>query len=127
MHDLPLELLRTFVGTVDMGSMARAARVVGRTPSAVSLQMSKLGELVGHPLFRREGRSQVLTRAGDLLVPHAREILSASERAIAALADERLEGPVRLGTVQDLADQVLPRALADFAQQYPGVSLEVKA
>src|SRR5256885_7530201 len=126
MQDLPLDLLRTFVAAVETGSMARAAHVVARTPSAVSLQMSKLGELVGHPLFRREGRTQALTRAGELLVPHARDILNASERAIAALADERLEGPVRLGTVQDLADQVLPRALADFAQQYPGVTLEVK-
>jgi DNA-binding transcriptional LysR family regulator len=125
MQDLPLELLRTFVATVDTGSMAKAARVVGRTPSAVSLQMSRLGDLVGHPLFRREGRTQALTRAGELLVPHAREILNASERALAALADERLEGPVRFGTVQDLADAVLPRALADFAQQYPGVTLTV--
>lgn len=126
MQDLPLELLRTFVATVDTGSMAKAARIVARTPSAVSLQMSKLGELVGHPLFRREGRLQALTRAGDLLVPHAREILNASERALAALADERLEGPVRFGTVQDLADAILPRALADFAQQYPGVTLQVQ-
>jgi DNA-binding transcriptional LysR family regulator len=126
MHDLPLDLLRTFVATVDTGSMAGAARVVGRTPSAVSLQMSKLGEFVGHPLFRRERRSQVLTRAGDLLVPHARDILEASERAMAALADERLTGPVRFGTVQDLADKVLPRVLADFAKQYPGVTLQVQ-
>src|SRR3982751_5246973 len=103
MQDLPLELLRAFVATVDTGSMAKAARVVSRTPSAVSLQMSKLGELIGQPLFRRQGRLQVLTRAGERLVPHAREILNASDRAIAALADERLEGPGRFGAVQDLA------------------------
>jgi DNA-binding transcriptional LysR family regulator len=126
MQDLPLELLRTFVATVDTGSMARAAKVVARTPSAVSLQMSRLGELVGQPLFRRQGRAQVLTRAGELLVPHAREILNASERALAALSDERLEGPVRFGAVQDLADAILPRALADFSQQYPGVVLHVQ-
>ena len=36
MQDLPLELLRTFVATVDTGSMAKAARIVARTPSAVS-------------------------------------------------------------------------------------------
>ena len=126
MQDLPLELLRTLVTIVDTGSMAKAAKVVARTPSAVSLQMSRLGELVGQPLFRRQGRAQVLTRAGELLVPHAREILNASERALAALSDERLEGPVRFGTVQDLADAVLPRALADFSQQYPGVLLHVQ-
>jgi DNA-binding transcriptional LysR family regulator len=126
MKDLPLELLRTFVATVESGSMAKASRIVARTPSAVSLQMSKLGELLGQPLFRRQGRAQVLTRAGEMLVPHAREILSASERALAALSEERLEGPVRFGTVQDLADKVLPRALADFSKQYPGVMLHVQ-
>src|SRR5438105_15230046 len=117
MKDLPLELLRTFVATVDTGSMANAARLVSRTPSAVSLQMCRLGDLVGQPIFRRKGRAQVLTRAGELLVPHAREILGASERALAALSEECLEGPVRFGTVQDLADSVLPRALADFSKQ----------
>src|SRR5256714_13055004 len=126
MKALPLELLRTFVAIVDTGSMASAARVVSRTPSAVSLQMCRLGELVGQPLFRRKGRAQALTRAGELLVPHAREILGASERALAALSEERLQGPVRFGTVQDLADRVLPRVLADFARQYPGVTLHVQ-
>jgi DNA-binding transcriptional LysR family regulator len=126
MKDLPLELLRTFVATIDTGSMAQAARVVGRTPSAISLQMSRLGELVGQPLFRRSGRAQALTRAGELLVPHAREILGASERALAALSEERLEGPVRFGTCQDLADHVLPRVLADFSKQYPAVMLQVQ-
>jgi len=126
MNDLPLELLRTFLATVDTGSMANAARQVARTPSAVSLQMSRLGELVGQPLFRRSGRAQALTHAGELLVPHAREIPGASERALAALSGERLEGPVRFGTVQDLADRILPRALADFCKQYPGVTLFVQ-
>src|SRR2546427_9473916 len=126
MRDLPLELLRTFVVTVETGSMAKAARAVARTPSAVSLQMSRLGALVGQPLFRRQGRAQVLTRAGEMLVPHAREILGASERALLAMSEERLEGPVRFGTVQDLADSVLPRALADFSKQYPGVALHVQ-
>jgi DNA-binding transcriptional LysR family regulator len=124
--DLPLELWRTFVAAVESGSMARAAAIVGRTPSAVSLQMSRLGELIGQPVFQRRGRAQVLTRAGEMLVPHARAILGASERALAALREERLQGPVRFGTVQDLADRVLPRVLADFARQYPGVTLHVQ-
>jgi DNA-binding transcriptional LysR family regulator len=123
--DLPVELLRTFIATVETGSMAKAARVVALTPSAVSLQMSRLGDLIGHPLFQRRGRAQVLTRAGEMLVPHAREILTASERAMAALCEQRLEGPVRFGTVQDLADRMLPAALAGFAKQYPGVTLHV--
>jgi DNA-binding transcriptional LysR family regulator len=126
MKDFPIELLRTLVATVDSGSMSKAAPIVERTPSAVSLQMAKLSELVGRPLFERRGRSQRLTRAGETLVRHARGLLDASERAVAALSEEQLEGPVRFGTVQDLADVVLPAALAGFAKQYPGIILEVQ-
>ncbi len=126
MNDLPVDLLRTFVATVDRGSMAKAARLVQRTPSAVSLQMSKLGELVGHPLFQRHGRSQVLTRAGETLLGCAREILEASERAMAAMSKDRIEGPVRFGAVQDLADTLLPHALAEFAKQNPRITLHVQ-
>ena len=126
MNDLPIELLRTFVATVDRGSMARAAQLARRTPSAVSLQMSKLGGLVGQPLFQRHGRSQVLARAGQTLLGCAREILEASDRATAALSKNRIEGPVRFGAVQDLADTLLPHALAEFAKQNPAITLHVE-
>jgi DNA-binding transcriptional LysR family regulator len=124
-RNLPIDLLRTLVATVDAGSMTKAARAVERTPSAVSLQMTKLGGLVGHPLFRHERRELKLTPAGETLLAHAREILAANDRATAALGSARLEGPVRFGTVQDLADAVLPRALAQFARAFPGVQLHV--
>jgi len=126
MDDLPIELLRSFVATVDRGSMAQAARSVQRTPSAVSLQMSKLSELVGQPLFQRHGRSQVLTRAGETLLGCAREILAASERAMMAMSKDRIQGPVRFGAVQDLADTLLPHALAEFAKQNPSIALHVE-
>jgi DNA-binding transcriptional LysR family regulator len=122
----PVDLLRTFVATADCGSMAKSARIVGLTPSAVSLQMTKLASLVGHPLFQKRARVLVLTAAGEALIGHAREVLKASERAVAAMGGERLEGPVRFGTVQDLADTLLPRALADFARRHEGVTVHVQ-
>lgn len=126
MKHFPVELLQTFVATVETGSMAKAAQVVGRTPSAVSLQMSKLSALVGQPLFRRRGREQALTGAAEALVAHARDVIRTSEQAWAAMRAERLEGPVRFGTVQDLADSLLPRALADFARRHPGVTVHLQ-
>ena len=125
-RNLPIELLRTLVATADARSMTRAARSVERTPSAVSLQMRKLGELVGHSLFRLERRELKLTPAGETLLRHAREILAANDRATAALGSAYVEGPVRFGAVQDLAEAVLPRALAQFARAFPGVELHVE-
>lgn len=125
MRDLPIELLRTFVAVVECGTMAKAARVVSRTPSAVSLQMSRLTATVGRPLFRLEGRTQALTAAGETVLRCAREILAINDRALADLSDESMQGPVRFGTVQDLADTLLPSALARFAESHPAVTLEV--
>jgi DNA-binding transcriptional LysR family regulator len=125
MQDIPIELLRTFVAVADTGTMVRGARLVDRTPSAVSLQMTKLARLVGQPVLRQEGRVQCLTAAGETLLYHAREILAAGDRAAAAMSDEAAEGPVRFGTVQDLADTVLPSALAEFANCHPAVTLDV--
>ncbi len=125
MRDLPTELLRTFVAVVDGGTMARAARIVERTPSAVSLQMGKLARIVGRPLLRQEGRTQQLTPAGETLLVHAREIIAASDRALGAVRGDGVEGVVRFGTVQDLADTLLPSALAEFAKTHPAVTLDV--
>src|SRR5690349_5764294 len=115
MRDLPLDLLRTFVAVADTGTMARAARVVERTPSAVSLQMSRLADIVGKPLLTGTGRGQRLTGAGEMLLRHARDILAAADRALSDLADGAMHGPVRFGIVQDVADTLLPGALAEFA------------
>ena len=126
MRHFPVDLLATFVATGEQGSMAKAARTVGLTPSAVSLQMTRLAALVGRPLFRKRGRDLLLTVAGEALLAHARTVLEASERAALAMSRERLEGPVRFGTVQDLADSLLPRALSDFSRRHPGVAVEVQ-
>src|SRR5262249_1307856 len=56
----------------------------------------------------------------------AREILAASERAMMAMSKDRIEGPVRFGAVQDLADTLLPHALAEFAKQNPSIALHVE-
>ena len=52
------ELLRTFLAFVDGGSLARAAAIVGRSPSAVTAQMQRLEESVGEPLLAAAGRGR---------------------------------------------------------------------
>ena len=126
MKHFPVDLLATFAATAEHGSMANAARALALTPSAVSLQMTRLAALVGRPLFRRRGRELLLSVAGEALLAHARAILEASERAALAMSRERLEGPVRFGAVQDLAGTLLPLALAEFARKNPGVTVEVQ-
>ena len=119
------ELLRTFVAFADTGSFTRAARLVDRTQSAVSMQMKRLEEIVGRPLFDREGRQLTLSHDGHQLVGYARRMLMLHDEALSRFASPAVSGTVRVGTPDDYAASVLPLILSRFAEAYPLVHLEV--
>ena len=111
---LDLDLLRTIVAIADTGSFNRAARAVFRTPSAVSMQMKKLEDQVGRPLFAKDGRSVILTPDGEALVGYGRRILKLAEEALAALSRAAGRGrraARRAGRLRDALRARDPRAL----------------
>jgi DNA-binding transcriptional LysR family regulator len=120
------ELLRTFLAFVDAGSLAKAAGIVGRSPSAVTAQMHRLEEIVGHPLLAPSGRGRVLTPAGDDLVIHARRILEANREAWLSIKGAEADGRIILGSTQDVADTALPDLLRTFARTHPRIRLELR-
>jgi DNA-binding transcriptional LysR family regulator len=122
---MDLDLLRTFVLAVDLDSFAKAADRVARSQSAVSLQMQRLEEMTGQPLFIKQGRSWHLTAAGEMLLGYAKQLLDINDRAVRALNDTRLEGQVRLGLSADFAESELPVILARFAEVYPQVQITI--
>ena len=123
---LDLDVLRTLVLAVDLGGFARAARRVGRTQSAVSLQMRRLEDGAGQSLFTRAGRSFALTTAGEQMLGYARRLLAINDEAVAAVRGTRLACPVRLGVLADFAETWLPPVLAGFARTHPAARLEVQ-
>ena len=126
MINLDMDLLRSLTLAIDLGSFARAAERVGRTQSALSLQMRKLEEQAGQTLFHKQGRSLALTPAGELLLGYARRLLELNDEAIAALRGRALEGEVRLGLPSDFAENWLPGVLARFARAHPSVRIDVR-
>jgi DNA-binding transcriptional LysR family regulator len=122
---MDLDLLRTFVLAVDLDSFAKAADRVARSQSAVSLQMQRLEEMTGQPLFIKQGRGWHLTAAGEMLLGYAKQLLDINDRAVRALNDTRLEGQVRLGLSADFAESELPVILARFAEVYPQVQITI--
>ena len=120
------ELLRTLVTFADTGSLARTARVVGRSPSAVTAQMQRLEEVVGERLLRPEGRRRLLTVAGEEFVVHARRVLDAHRDAWLSLAGARAHGRIAIGVTQDFADSALPGLLERFGRTHPRVRMELR-
>ncbi|MCW8945120.1 MAG: LysR substrate-binding domain-containing protein [Sedimenticola sp.] len=119
------ELLRTFVAIADSGGFTRAAELVHRSQSAVSMQMKKLEEMVGRPLFEKVGRSMVLTPDGEILLNYARRILRLHDEAVSTLQQPDMVGSVRIGIPDDYVAAFIPRIMARFAKSYPMVQVEV--
>jgi DNA-binding transcriptional LysR family regulator len=122
---LETDLLRTLVAIVSTGSFARAAQAVFRTPSAVSMQMKRLEDLIGRPIFSKEGRGVSLTADGEELLGFARRILQLNDEALARFRCQSTKGTVRVGTPDDYA-RFLPHILARFAASHPFVQVDVE-
>ncbi|TCD04354.1 LysR family transcriptional regulator [Erythrobacteraceae bacterium CFH 75059] len=122
---LDLDLLRSFVTVAELGGFTRAGTRLGRTQSAVSLQIKRLEEQVGVPLIARGPRHFALTGAGRRLLPHARQMLRMNDAAMAELVEPEVAGLVRLGVPEDFATAHLPEVLAEFTDAHPKVELEV--
>lgn len=120
-----LTSLRTLVAAVDLDGFGRAAESLHLSPSTVSLQLRALEERVGKPLFRKTGRRQQPTEAGEQLVSFARRLLALNDEAVLAVRGDGLQGKIRLGVPQDFADSWLPRTLALFTAAQPKVQLDI--
>ena len=116
---LDSDLMRGFLAVVDAGSVTRAADQVGRTQSAVSMQIRKLEETLGQRVFFREPRGVSLTERGAQLLPYARRVVGLLDEAATALREKPLSGPVRVGIPDEYVQSILPSVLASFSQRHP--------
>jgi len=119
------DILRTFVAIAETGSFSGAAERVFRTPSAVSMQIKRLEEVVGASLFVRDSRSVRLTRSGETLLSYARRMLALSNEAMSRFRHPDMHGVVRLGATDDIGERILPTVLKRFAEAFPSVMVDV--
>lgn len=124
MLNVSIRQLRVFVTVARHLSFARAAEDLHLTPPAVSMQIRDLEDAVGVPLFDRGGRRVALTTGGEYFLLHARRVLGSLKDAEDTLA--RLKG-VRAGKITigmvSTAKFFLPRLLAGFLRDHPGVDV----
>ncbi|WP_369363498.1 LysR family transcriptional regulator [Streptomyces sp. CG4] len=118
---MELRQLSYFVAVAEELHFGRAAERLHIVQSAVSQQIQRLERELGAELFDRSPRRVRLTGAGERLLPEARAVLAAAERARAAVA---APAGLRLGTSTGLGAH-LDRVLAAFAERAPQVPVEL--
>lgn len=125
-HALDGDLLRAFVLIAEGRSFTDVAEMVGRTQSAISMQIKRLEETLGQKVLRRgKGGDAELTPHGEFLLARARQILSLNDEVVATFRTPVLAGTVRLGTPDDYAFGYLPPILKRFADTHPAAQVDV--
>ncbi|WP_422050800.1 LysR substrate-binding domain-containing protein [Shimia sp.] len=124
--DTDLLSLRTFIAVGDMRSFSAAAKQVGRTQSAVSLQISKLEQRLDAKLLARTSRKVELTQAGELFFNYAQKIIALADEAATSLSAPDTATPLRIGFAEYLAPDHLHDLLSRFKRSHPKLPIELK-
>ncbi len=118
--------LRVFLEVNSLSSYTQAAERLFMTQPAVSMQIKKLEQLVGLPLFEKREKKIVLTEAGTVMHQYAQSITQNLEEMSAAM--EELKGVERGSLAISVASTVnylAPKLLAAFNRDYPKIAISL--
>lgn len=117
-----LQQFRLFEAVARHRSYTRAAEELHLTQPAVHIQIRRLEEAVGLKLFETVGRRLVLTRAGELTLAAANDVLTRLKGLTATVADlkGKVAGPLKVAVVTS-AKYFVPTMLGEFLRRYPEV------
>lgn len=123
-----LKALHIFVVVAETASFRRAAEILGRSQSAVSMQIKMFEEQLGIPLFHRTTRRVKLTPEGEKLLGHAQRAVAELNIGLRQIRDTASvqSGTIALGCVPSIAATALPDVLAEFRRQRPGISVRLR-
>ncbi len=124
---MELDRLRLFYYTAKEKNVTRAAKYLGLTKSALSRNIQNLEKQISAALFIRHPRGLILTKQGEILFEHAKNIMTEVELAkneISGLTDKVI-GELTITTSYGYASTVLSRHICNFLKLYPDITLNI--
>lgn len=120
--------LRLFVAIAEAKNLTRGAERVHLAASSASHRLRQLEASIGTPLLLREPRGVSLTRAGEALLRHARQVFAQLEQMHADLTPyaKGVRGHVSLWANTHATHTFLPDSLSTFLQRHPQVSISLE-
>lgn len=127
LRHLTLRQLQIFEAIARLGSYTKAAEELFLTQPTVSMQIKKMSDTIGLPLFEQVDRKHRLTEPGEAIYRAARSmfnILNDLELSIAGFKGLK-SGRLRLGVVST-AKHFAPEILGEFCKEYPDIDISLK-
>ena len=123
-----LKFLETFIWVARLRSFSLAAHKLHSTQAAVSSRSSVLEHELGTPLFTRDPKGAMLTRAGERVLQHAEQVSESMSQLRDSLQDEKLAfGTIRIGAMDTAIHSWFTDFIADVTRHYPNLDIEVTA
>ncbi len=122
-----LRQLQVFESIARLGSFTKAADELALTQPTLSIQIKKLTNIIGMPLFEQIGKRVYLTNCGRILLQATRELFDTFSRLDMQLANMKglNSGHLNLAVVTT-AKYFAPRVLGEFCRRYPGIEVALK-
>jgi len=123
---IKIEMLRCFHAVVEQGSLASAAEVLARTPSAVSMMLKQFEDHIGGALFESARKSR-LTPLGEAIFAEAQRELAHFDRTVSAIEglSQAKTGHVRLSATPSVAQTIMPPILRKYMVKHSGVHVDM--
>ena len=124
-----VQTLRHFVAVADLGSLGRASQELNISQTGLTKSIQRLEQTMGATLFRRAARGMIPTRAGEMLLPHARLIVVQTRRAASAVSDlmKGADGSLAIGAAPEWLRYGVRDAVLAMHADYPGTHISVSS
>ncbi|HEY8899290.1 MAG TPA: LysR family transcriptional regulator [Chthoniobacterales bacterium] len=124
---MELRHLRYFIAVADRLSFRQAAKFLRIAQPPLSVQIQKLEQELGTPLFTRANRQVLLTPAGHTLLTEARDIVERADRAVLKIQDEAAgrEGSLKLAFKSGALSESITKGLRKFFRSHRGLRISL--
>lgn len=123
---MELREITTFLQAANEQSFSRAAKILGYTQAAITIQIKQLEAELGTQLFDRIGKQVTLTHQGHIFYEYAMNITRQIEEARDAVSNSpELNGRLSLGTIESISSTLLPELLSEYHKLYPKVEISL--
>ena len=119
--------LSTCLHVAKLQSFSKAAKVLGYSQAAVTIQIKQLEQELGVHLFDRIGKQTSLTHQGSVFYDHAASIMRDIAQAKDAVSHpQKLNGHLCIGTIESICASLFPSLLTEYHKLHPEVNISIR-
>ena len=123
---MELREIRTFLEVANHNSFSKAAKKLGYSQAAVTIQIKQLEKELKVHLFDRIGKQTTLTHEGEVFYPYAKEVMKSLASAKSLLSQpEELSGSLLIGTIESVCSTLFSALIQEYHRRHPNVNVKL--